>query len=86
MLTLLAFDLLWMSQTTFRPFCFLPFWPYLLLATTLLALPALFTKSRWVHAALLLIVDGVMVANLMYCRTYFNAIPAQSYLLAGESL
>lgn len=84
LLTLLAFDLLWMSQTTFRPFCFLPFWPYLLLATTLLALPALFTKSRWVHAALLLIVDGVMVANLMYCRTYFNAIPAQSYLLAGN--
>lgn len=84
LLTLLIFDLLWMSQTTFRPFCFLPFWPYLFLATTLLALPALFTKSRWVHAALLLIVDGVMVANLMYCRTYFNAIPAQSYLLAAN--
>lgn len=82
--TLLTFDLLWMAQTTFRPFCFLPFWPYLLLATTLLALPAIFTKSRWVHALLLLFVDGVMVSNLMYCRTYFNAIPAQSYLLVGN--
>lgn len=45
LLTLLTFDLLWMGQTTFRPFCFLPFWPYLLLATTLLTLPAVFSRQ-----------------------------------------
>lgn len=84
LLTLLIFDLLWMGQTTFRPFCFLPFWPYLFLATTLLSLPAVFTRSRWVPGVLLFVIDWVMVANLMYCRTYFNAIPAQSYLLAGN--
>lgn len=84
LLTLLTFDLLWMGQTTFRPFCFLPFWPYLLLATTLLTLPAVLSRSRWIQGALLFVIDWVMVANLMYCRTYFNAIPARSYLLAGN--
>lgn len=84
LLTLLVFDLLWMSQTTFRPFCFLPFWPYLFLSATLLSIPAMFTRSRWAPGLLLFAVDWVMVANLMYCRTYFNAIPAQSYLLAGN--
>lgn len=82
--TLLTFDLLWMGQTTFRPMSHLPFWPYLLLASTLLAMPSLFTRRSWPMVTLLLVIDGVMVANLMYCRTYFNAIPAQSYLLAGN--
>lgn len=82
--TLLTFDLLWMGQTTFRPMNHLPFWPYLFLASTLLALPAVFTRRSWPMVALLLLIDGVMVSNLMYCRTYFNAIPAQSYLLAGN--
>lgn len=82
--TLLAFDLLWMGQTTFRPMNHLPFWPYLLLASSLLALPAMLTRRSWPMVALLLVADVVMVANLMYCRTYFNAIPAQSYLLVGN--
>lgn len=84
LLTLLLFDLMWMGQTTFRPFCFLPFWPYLFLAATLLAFPSVFTRSRWVPGLLLFVIDLVMVANLMYCRTYLNAIPAGSYLLAGN--
>lgn len=75
---------MWMGQTTFRPFCFLPFWPYLFLSATVISLPAMFTRRGWVQALLLLVIDGVMVANLMYCRTYFNAIPAKSYMLAGN--
>jgi phosphoglycerol transferase MdoB-like AlkP superfamily enzyme len=81
---MLAFDLMWMAQTTFRPFCFLPFWPYLLLAATLLSLPALLSRHIAPQALTLLAADGVMMANLMYCNTYFNAIPARSYLLAGN--
>ncbi len=82
--TILAFDLLWMAQTTFRPFTFLAFYPYLLLGATLMAWPAMASKKVWPMAVWLFVVDGVMIANLMYCRTYFNAIPAQSYLLAGN--
>ncbi|MCC8037212.1 MAG: LTA synthase family protein [Bacteroidales bacterium] len=84
LVTILAFDLMWMAQTTFRPFTFLAFYPYLLLGATLMAWPAMVSKRVWPMALWLFIVDGVMIANLMYCRTYFNAIPAQSYLLASN--
>lgn len=82
--TLLAADLLWMIQTTFRPFCFVPFYPYLLLNATILTLPAALSRRSWIQALVLFIYDFLMIANLMYCRTYFNAIPAESYLLVGN--
>ncbi len=81
---LLLFDLLWMAQTTFRPFTMLPYYPYFLLCATLLALPALFSRRSWVSLIVLLLVNTWQVCNLMYCNTYLNAIPAQSYLLAGN--
>ena len=34
--------------------------------------------------AVLLAMSLVMMANLIYCRTYFNSIPAPSYMLAGN--
>lgn len=82
--TLLVFDILWMAQTTFRPFCFVAFYPYLLLNTTLLSLPALLSRRTWIQALVLLIADIILIANLMYCLTYFNGIPAESYLLLGN--
>jgi phosphoglycerol transferase MdoB-like AlkP superfamily enzyme len=42
------------------------------------------TSRRWIQLVVLLLFDALMEANLMYCRTYFNAIPAESYLLAGN--
>lgn len=84
MATLFLFDLMWMAQTTFRPFCFIAFYPYLLLNATLLALPAVLSRRAWIQTAVLFLADIVMIANLMYCRTYFNGIPAESYLLLGN--
>lgn len=84
LLTILMFDLFWMGETTFRPFGDFAFWAYLLLATTILAFPALFSSRGWGNFILLLIADLIMIANLMYCQTYLNAIPAQSYFLAGN--
>ena len=84
LLTVLGFDLFWMGQTTFRTFEFLPFWPFLFLSSTLLAFPCLFMRRGWLNALVLLIADIVMIANLMYGRTYFNAIPYQSYMLVGN--
>lgn len=82
--TLLVFDLMWMAQTTFRPFCYIAFYPYLLLNATLLTLPAALSRRAWIQAAVLLVADVIMTANLMYCRTYFDGIPAESYLIAGN--
>ena len=82
--TVLLFDILWMSQTTFRPFSYIVFWPILLLNATLLTFPTLFSKNGLVNALVLLVVDVIFIANLMYCRTYFNAIPIHSYGLASN--
>lgn len=84
LLLMILFDLFWMGQTTFRPLSTLPFWPYLFLSATLLAVPSLFDRRGWINLILLLVAALFMTANLMYCRTYYNAIPVGSYLLAGN--
>ena len=84
LITLFVFDLLWMAQTTFRPLSLFQFWVFLILGATVLASPSVFSRKGYSNALLLLVVDIVMTANLMYCRTYFNAIPARSYLLVGN--
>lgn len=48
-----------------------------------MALPAFLRKGgATVQLIVLLLVDLFLEANLMYCRTYFEEIPAASYLLA----
>ena len=84
LISLFCFDLLWMGQTTFRPLSLAPFWIFLILGATVLASPSVFSRRGYANALLLLVADIVMIANLMYCRTYFNAIPAKSYLLVGN--
>lgn len=82
--TVLLFDILWMLQTTFRPFSFFVFYPFLFLQAFLLTIPSMITRRGWLNLILLLLVDFFMIANLMYCRTYYNAIPLQSYGLVGN--
>ena len=84
LINILGFDLMWMGETTFRPMSLTSFWIFLLLGTTLLAFPAVFSRRGYINALVILVADILMIANLMYCRTYFNAIPAHSYLLAGN--
>lgn len=84
LVTLLLFDLLWCIQTTFRGMSFPATYINALTLATLLSLPAILTRRRWVMCVVLLLADALLIANLMYCRTYFNSIPPASYLLAGH--
>ena len=84
-LIFLTFDILWCSLTTFRSLGFAPTWLFALLGATVVSLPsALAPRRTWVQAAVWLIIIGFMTANMMYYRTYFTAIPAASYLMAGN--
>lgn len=78
-----AFDLLWCYETTFRGLGFAGTYVNAAALATVLALPALWHR-RWAQMGVLLVMAVVMMANLIYCRTYFNSIPAHSYLLAGN--
>lgn len=84
LLTVLVFDLLWCGQTTFRALGFVSTYINALTLATLMALPSVATRKLWPQIALMTIVDLMMIANLMYCRTYFNSIPPASYLLVGQ--
>lgn len=82
--TILMFDIFWMIQTTFRPFSYFVFWPVLFLSAFVLSFPSLFLKKGYIQAVWLLFFDLLFIANLMYCRTYYNAIPLYSYAIAGN--
>ena len=82
--TVFLFDIFWMLQTTFRPMSFFAFYPVLFLQAFILALPSLFFRRGVVQLLWLLFFDALFIANLMYCRTYYNAIPLQSYNLIGN--
>lgn len=80
----LLFDLIWCLQTTFTSFSLPEVYVNSLLAALLLLLPLMLTGKKWTEYILLLIVDGLLISNLMYSRTYNSAIPLESYLLASN--
>lgn len=82
--TILAFDVLWSLTTTFRGMSFAGTYIYGVLLALLLAAPSVWMRRSWLQTVVLLLVDGLAIANLMYCRTYFSSIPPASYLLAGN--
>lgn len=84
LLSLLWFDIDWCLATTFRPMSDWLLWSVTLTAALLLTLPYVLSRKVWLQIVVLAIADMVMLANLMYCRTYFAAIPPESYLLAGN--
>lgn len=47
-------------------------------------MPYLVWRCRWGQIALFFALDALLVCNLMYSRTYYGMIPAESYLLAGN--
>lgn len=80
-----TFDLLWSAITTFRAMSFPPTYFFAILAGTIITLPsAVFPRRPSVQLVVWIAVSGIMVANFMYYRTYFTAIPARSYLLVGN--
>lgn len=82
--TVFLFDIFWMMQTTFRPMSMFAFYPVLFLSAFFLSFPSLFAKKGVVQTLWLLFFDALFIANLMYCRTYYNAIPLHSYALIGN--
>lgn len=82
--TFLCFDILWCAQTTFRALGLWYVWVMAILAS--LAVTTVFAVSgkRWFGLLLMLAVDFGLMANLMYCRTYFRSIPLDSYGMAGN--
>lgn len=83
-LTFVAFDVIWCMDTTFASFSFFETYATKIIATLALAGVYALTRCRWAQIVVMAMLDVLLVANLMYFRTYYSAIPASSYLEAGN--
>lgn len=80
----ILFDIIWCLQTTFTPFSSAALYCNTILVTLVLALPYVLLRRRWLQIVMMLGLDGLLISNLMYSRTYNSVIPLESYLLAGN--
>lgn len=83
-LTFVAFDVIWCMDTTFASFSFFETYATKIIATLALAGVYALTRCRWAQIVVMALLDVLLVANLMYFRTYYSSIPASSYLEAGN--
>lgn len=83
-LTFVAFDVIWCMDTTFASFSFFETYATKIIATLALAGVYALTRCLWAQIVVMALLDVLLVANLMYFRTYYSAIPASSYLEAGN--
>lgn len=83
-LKFILFDIIWSSDTTFQSFSQPE--SYLIKGAIALSLafPTVFFRSRWYAGIVCFLLDILLVSNLMYWRTYYTAIPWNSYFLAGN--
>lgn len=80
----LLFDLIWAAATSWSGLGFVATWVNLLLFTLLFAMPYVAFRCRWAQIVAYFLLDALLVSNLMYSRTYYGMIPAESYLLVGN--
>lgn len=80
----ILFDIIWCLQTTFTPFSSAALYYNTILVTLVLTLPYVLLRQRWLQIVMMLVLDGLLISNLMYSRTYNSVIPLESYLLAGN--
>ena len=81
---LIWFDVSWCAASTFRSFSMAETYLSATLVVLVLLLPLVvwrMERTTWVVAVLM---DALLVCNLMYFRTYYTAIPPDSYLLVGN--
>ncbi|MDE5844257.1 MAG: LTA synthase family protein [Muribaculaceae bacterium] len=83
-LSLLWYVIDWCSVTTFRPLGDWLLWINNILAGLILTLPFLFTRKVWIQAIWICLVDMLLLADIMYCRTYFTSIPLDSFGLISN--
>lgn len=80
----LLFNAIWCYYTTFTPFSCWESYATVLAATLILSVPYILTRRIAASILVMVILDIWLVANLLYYRSYFSAIPLSSYLLAGN--
>lgn len=80
----LLFNAIWCYYTTFTPFSCWESYATALAATLVLSVPYILTRRIAASILVMVVLDIWMVANLLYYRSYFSAIPLSSYLLAGN--
>lgn len=83
-LKFILFDVIWSISTTFASFSTLEFYTTKLIVTLVLLIPYAFFKLWKTETILLFLLDILLIVNLMYFRTYFTAIPLDSYGLSGN--
>lgn len=83
-LSLMWFVVDWSTDTTFRAMSDWMLYLCNLLAMCLLLTPWMLSRRIWAQAIVILLVDAVFMANLMYNRTYLTAIPADSYAMVSN--
>ncbi len=80
----LLFDLLWSIPTTFATWSTVEFFASKAIAVLFFLIPGKLLRLWWLEVVILFCLDGLLIANLMYFRTYFTAIPLDSYALGGN--
>lgn len=86
LLIFLWFDIEWcLAISSFRPFLrYLSLYVFLPAAATLFSLAAALSRRWWIQASVSTVLTLLLMANLIYCRTYYVQIPLSSYALAGN--
>lgn len=85
LLKFLLFNLMWCLPTTFVPFSTLEMYASAILVSLVLTIPYKFFRLWRTQVLILLLLDALLVANLMYFRTYYTAIPLSSYAVSVVS-
>ncbi|WP_233577019.1 LTA synthase family protein [Parabacteroides sp. TM07-1AC] len=70
--------------STFTPFSKIETYLDTILVSLILLLPLICFRAVKTTLVIFVLLDGLFVANLMYFRTYFTAIPLDSYLLVSN--
>ena len=78
-LKFMLFDILWCIPTTFASLSTVECYTTKLIATLILLIPYAFFRMWKTETLIMLLLDFLLIANLMYFRTYYTAIPLNSY-------
>lgn len=84
LLKLLIFDVIWCIPTTFKPLSMVDTYLTLAILVLLFTLPVRLWRLWRTTIVIMALLDVLLVANLMYFRTYFAAIPLANYSQAGN--
>ncbi|MCD8193316.1 MAG: hypothetical protein LUD74_01975 [Tannerellaceae bacterium] len=80
----MLFNFLWCNQTTFTPFSSVELYVNSFLCVLVILMPFIIVRAAKVTLLLSFLLDLLFISNLMYFRTYYTAIPLESYGLLGN--